>query len=348
VRGNEISPASAAPAAQSGGTITTTRVISYTYDPLNRLTGADYSTGERFEYQYDAVGNRTALTETTPLAETTVTTYTYDAANRLLVSHSPGHLVTYAWDARGNLTNDGVFTYTYNATGRMVRAESITATIVYTYNASGLRVAQAVDGDETTFAWDWATGVPEMLRDGESLYLVGHETVGRWEGGGWAYHLPDALGSVRQEVDGAGVVVSTREWTPYGVEVGAAQTGLGYTGEWWDGDVGLLYLRARWYAPGMGRFTRRDEWQGDRQRPLTLNPYLYVLANPTRYTDPSGHIASGSEAEEALRIIKQLQREYGVTILVDFGWSPVPIMHPAPGERTACWQWQEGAWRDVT
>jgi hypothetical protein len=45
----------------------------------------------------------------------------------------------------------------------MVRAESITATLVYTYNHSGLRVAQSVGGDETTFAWDWATAVPEML-----------------------------------------------------------------------------------------------------------------------------------------------------------------------------------------
>ncbi|MDY7077587.1 MAG: hypothetical protein SXV54_11760 [Chloroflexota bacterium] len=30
-------------------------------------------------YQYDAAGNRLALTETTSLDETTVTTYTYDA-----------------------------------------------------------------------------------------------------------------------------------------------------------------------------------------------------------------------------------------------------------------------------
>ena len=59
------------------GVVTTTRVISYTYDPLGRLTAADYSSGERYAYQYDAVGNRTAMTTT--LGATTVTTYTYDA-----------------------------------------------------------------------------------------------------------------------------------------------------------------------------------------------------------------------------------------------------------------------------
>ena len=240
--------------AQSGGMVTTTCVITYTYDPLGRLVKADYSTGESFEYAYDAVGNRTAMTDTAG-----VHTYTYDAANRLTSADG----VTYTWDARGNLTRDGTFTYAYNSAGRMVGAESVTSTLVYTYNAGGLRVAQSVDGDVTTFAWDWASGIPEMLSDGASVYLVGHDTLGQWDGATWAYYLSDALGSVRQVADGAGVVVSTREWTPYGVElalsgvegVGAGQAGLGFTGEWSDSNVGLLYLRARWSVRGSGRRT---------------------------------------------------------------------------------------------
>jgi hypothetical protein len=65
----------------------------------------------------------------------------------------------------------------------------------------------------TTFAWDWATGVPELLSDGDKRYLVGHDTLG-WEdaGGhvlseveGWTYAVPDALGSVRQAVDALGI-----------------------------------------------------------------------------------------------------------------------------------------------
>ncbi|MDY7075865.1 MAG: hypothetical protein SXV54_02970, partial [Chloroflexota bacterium] len=148
-----------------------------TYDPLNRLTAADYSSGESFEYRYDAVGNRLALTETTSLDETSVTTYTYDAANRLTSAGG----VSYNWDNRGNLVSDGTFTYAYNGAGRMVRAESLTVTLVYTYSAAGLRVAQSVDGDATSFVWDWASGIPEMLSEGDNLYLVGHETLGQWD-----------------------------------------------------------------------------------------------------------------------------------------------------------------------
>jgi RHS repeat-associated protein len=261
--------------------ITLTRVISYTYDPLGRLTAADYSTGENYAYQYDAVGNRTAMTDTQGTH-----TYTYDAANRLTSVDG----IAYTWDKRGNLVNDGVFTYTYSAAGRMVRAENVTATLVYTYNHSGLRVAQSVDGDPTKFSWDWATGIPEMLSDGDALYLVGHETLGQYAGSAWTYYLPDALGSVRQATDSVGAVVSAREWSPYGVEVGSAQAGLGYTGEWYDGDMGMVYLRARWYDVYLNQFVSPDPIVPDYRNPQSINGYVYVLGNPVNYTDPSGFV----------------------------------------------------------
>jgi YD repeat-containing protein len=55
-------------------------IIDYEYDPMYRLTSADYSTGESYQYAYDAVGNR--LSETTQLA---TKNYVYDSANRLQV-----------------------------------------------------------------------------------------------------------------------------------------------------------------------------------------------------------------------------------------------------------------------
>jgi len=270
----------------------TGRSITYTYDPLNRLIAADYQTGEHYAYQYDAVGNRVTLTDTTG-----VTAYTYDAANRLTGVTLPGSGVrTYTWDNRGNLLSDGAFTYTYNAAGRMVQAESLTATRVYTYNADGLRVAQAYVGapGAQTYVWDWATGVPEMLSDGRYTYLVGLDTVG-WHGSpspmgqiGWTYALPDALGSVRQEADANGGVTAAREWSPYGEELGGGQTGLGFTGEWFDTNAGLMYLRARWYDGTSGRFISQDTWEGDYNRPQSLNGWGYVEENPINYIDPTG------------------------------------------------------------
>ena len=84
------------------------------------------------------------------------------------------------------LASDATFTYTYNGAGRLVRVEGVTLTVVHTYNANGLRVAQSVDGGVITFAWDWASGVPELLAMTEcttpelTLYLV---ATRRWAGG---------------------------------------------------------------------------------------------------------------------------------------------------------------------
>jgi RHS repeat-associated protein len=75
------------------------------------------------------------------------------------------------------------------------------------------------------------------------------------------------------------------------VEVGGAQPGLGYTGEWWDESLEMVYLRARWYDAQVGRFASRDSWEGDMLEPQTLSPgYIYARNNPVNRVDPSGAI----------------------------------------------------------
>jgi RHS repeat-associated protein len=278
--------------------ITETHTITYAYDPLYRLTAADYSTGESFAYQYDPVGNRVAMTDTTG-----TTFYTYDPANRLTSIQLPDSSIrAYTWDARGNLTHDSTFTYTYNAAGRMVQATSLTSTIVYTYSADGLRVAQNVDGVETTFAWDAVLSIAQVLATTEAgtanptRYLHGVDLVAEYRESAWQYPLGDSLGSVRQVVDAARDVTYAAGYTPFGEvlwHAGEATTAWGFTGEWQDPNVGMIYLRARWYAPAVGRFTRQDPWRGSVQQPATGNPYAYGLNNPLTCTDPTGEWCLG-------------------------------------------------------
>jgi RHS repeat-associated protein len=108
---------------------------------------------------------------------------------------------------------------------------------------------------------------------------------------GWAYHLPDALGSVRQLTDSDPEVTLARSYEPFGsvmASSGSGETSYSFTGEWADG-TGFVYLRARYYAPGQGRFITKDTWGGNYYSPLTLNQWNYVQANPIIYVDPSGH-----------------------------------------------------------
>jgi RHS repeat-associated protein len=52
--------------------------------------------------------------------------------------------------------------------------------------------------------------------------------------------------------------------------------------------AGQVYLRARWYAPGQGRFVSEDPFAGWAEMPYSLHPYQYTYSNPVRWTDPTG------------------------------------------------------------
>jgi len=108
----------------------------------------------------------------------------------------------------------------------------------------------------------------------------------------WAYHNHDALGSLRQLTDADGTVTLTKSYLPYGDELSSSGVGAssyGFTGEWQDMATGLVYLRARYYAPWDGRFLTQDPWSGDYNQPMSYNPWLYAYANPVMMTDPSGY-----------------------------------------------------------
>lgn len=68
---------------------------------------------------------------------------------------------------------------------------------------------------------------------------------------------------------------------------GTTTSVYGFAGEQTDA-TGLVYLRARYYEAGQGRFITRDMWEGDYEQPLSLNRWNYVQANPVNLIDPSG------------------------------------------------------------
>jgi RHS repeat-associated protein len=266
----------------AGELVTTT--ITYDYDPLYRLTAAAYSSGEVYAYTYDAVGNRLKKG-----ANGGVTEYIYDDANRLTSAGG----VAYTWDDNGNLLEDGVRTYTYDYANRLVQVVSGIFTTTFTYNGDGDRVAQT-ENDVTTSYVVAILGLSQVLVEttGEeaTYYVYGHDLLAQKEGT-WAYHLNDGLGSVRQLADGDGDVTMAQGYTPFGVPLwsqGSGVTGYGFTGEQWGAYTGLLFLRARYYEPGAGRFISKDQWQGSVQRPQTLNGWNYVENGPVSATDPAG------------------------------------------------------------
>lgn len=64
-------------------------------------------------------------------------------------------------------------------------------------------------------------------------------------------------------------------------------TAYGFTGELTDGN-GMVYLRARYLAPGLGTFASRDPWRGTASAPRTWNGYMWVEGNVVNRVDPGG------------------------------------------------------------
>ena len=261
------------------------------YDELNRLTNVDYGDGETQSYAFDPMGNRLTKTDTVGGA-TTTNTSTFDAANRLTAVDANA----YTNDANGNTLTGGGRANVWDSQNRLVSCTSGGATTTYTYGADGLRRSATAAGVTTYYVYDGTMMVREMKMNASSVlvpsatYLTGprgpeyrrDDNLGtvRW-------YVYDGLGSVVAEVDPSGNVTSTRKTDVYGVARGATGTAtskhgfVGSCGHLTD-DTGLIYMRARYYDPALGRFASQDPKGSGK------NWFTYGNDNPTTLLDPSG------------------------------------------------------------
>jgi len=272
-----------------------TVVLEYSYDPLYRLVRADYSTGVRFGYAYDETGNRTILTETTPLSGTIVTTYDYDDADRLLTVTRAGAATAYTWNDRGDLLADGTQEYAWDAAGRLASVSvSGGPEVAYLYDGGNDRTAMIVAGVTTTYVVDpfgLVNHVSQVLAeetDGAATRdFYGLDLLAQAGSTTTTYLGYDAL-SVRLHLGEDGGLTAAYRYGPFGEVMGAEPAGYGFSGERWDEPVGLLYLRARYYAPEVGRFVSQDPLRGSSSQPATLQRFLYAANNPVSLVDPTG------------------------------------------------------------
>ncbi len=91
---------------------------------------------------------------------------------------------------------------------------------------------------------------------------------------------------------GLGAEVAQQRYYPYGEErwsSGALPTDYTFTGQRNEAGLGLMDYNARFYDPYLGRFISADTIVPEPGNPQALNRYSYVLGNPLRYVDPTGH-----------------------------------------------------------
>ena len=266
----------------------TAGTTSYAYDCLHRLTDVVYPDGEIVSYTYDHVGNRTAMTSTV----SGVVTYTYDAGDRLLAAGG----TAFTWDDNGNMLSQGPTSFAYDASNRLTQVVSGTTTVEYTYDGDGNRVRATTDGAAVDYLYAIFSGLPQVLIESlagnDTTYTFGlaRLTMTAPDGTRSFYHS-DGLGSMAGLSDDLGQSVASYAYDAFGAirsQTGGRTNTFTFAGEQIDPTSGLLYLRARWYDPALGRFLTRDPVAGYDVSPATLNRYVYVRSNPVALADPSG------------------------------------------------------------
>lgn len=76
-----------------------------------------------------------------------------------------------------------------------------------------------------------------------------------------SYYITDEQGSIRYILDQSGEVQNYYQYSAFGETIISEETTpnrLRYNAQTEDELTGLYYLRARYYAPGIGRFTQED------------------------------------------------------------------------------------------
>lgn len=195
---------------------------------------------------------------------------------------------TYAYDGQG-LRVSATTTITSKATG-----DSKTTTRDYLFD-----LGDRVIYDKVISATGQLPAAEDPETSTENSYVFANSThFAKVEGaiGSIAevyYYHNDHLGSSMAITDKDGNLAWSQDYLPYGeaLNENAAQTKtrFTFTGKELDSATGLMYYNARWYDQDLGRFMTEDAYAGDPNQPLKLNKYLYVIDNPLRYTDPTGH-----------------------------------------------------------
>ncbi|MCX8108335.1 MAG: hypothetical protein N3G20_05975, partial [Verrucomicrobiae bacterium] len=274
-------------------------VVQWQYDVLGRLVRETVTptngTPEVVSYEYDAAGNCIKRTDSSG-----TTTLTYDADSRLISAGTD----RFFWDENGNLVRregaDGIETFEYDAFGRLTRFTSTSGeTTSYVYDHHGNRVAKVTSAGEVRYLVDEVnpTGLPQILAEftpsGSNLasYVYGPWLISEKRVGGKRFAVKEGrFGSVRRAVLSSGTVDASFNYSAFGKWRSGTGVRLthGFAGEVTDLESGFVYMRARYYAPRVGRFFTPDPAWPAPGTATALNPYLYAGCDPVNAGDPLG------------------------------------------------------------
>jgi RHS repeat-associated protein len=214
-------------------------------------------------------------------------------------------------------TGVGITTFSYDASGQRVKMQKPDGTILYTPFPTYEEEVSEAEG--TTIIRSTYSLAGSSAGSGVIAARVSGDPIST--NNGLFYYHTDHLGStsiLTRGSDNSIVAASKARYYPYGgfrTTPTATQTDRGFTGHRHNNlgsnDLGLIYMNARYFLPGIGRFVSADTIVPDPANPQSFNRYSYGYNNPVKYIDPSGHCADDGD-ESCWALAEQFSRQYGL------------------------------------
>ena len=273
---------------------------AFNYDWLNRLTEVSRNGVVHSVYGYDESDNRVSLS--LPLVDE-VHSYSLDLADRIqsrsvsVSGGAPAVVESFLHDLDGNMTSRTLAgettTYNWSAFNKM-RQRKVDGAVKETnaFDASGIRRLKRENGVSTRYFSSGAMSLADQRPTESVNFIQGHQILGMVQGGNPYYYITDGLSSCRVLVDVDGNEAASASYNEFGMPENVSDPdgllnhgyvgGLGVRNE--TAGSGLLYMRQRFYDPGLGRWLSEDPigFAGG------LKVFAYVENSPTNFVDISG------------------------------------------------------------
>ena len=299
-------------------------LVSYEYDGLNRLIRENIVGGNTTVFKYDNGGNlqykkvyaysaASGKTVNELLNGTTGKTISYGygvATNKdLLTSYNGSGTLEYdnygnpqKWFKHG--TGNSALSYTLqwgNVSNLISIYDGVSgSTYNYKYNDQGIRTEKVIDGVTHKYYLQGEQIIAE--RYGSNLIKFYYDTTGvcgfNYNGTDY-YYQKNIQGDILRIFNGNGTLCAEYSYDAWGkctiksnVSNIAAINPFRYRSYYFDSEIGLYYLNARYYDPEIGRFISPDSTEYINAEDINgLNFYAYCLNNPVISADPSGRLS---------------------------------------------------------
>ncbi|MCG7496538.1 type IV secretion protein Rhs [Vibrio sp. Of7-15] len=320
---------------------------TYTYDTLDRLR-SNTLVGLNNKHTQNPLFNKTYSVIYDDAGNIK---YKSDVGHYIYADPNHAHAVTragdkeYSYDANGNMVSGDGKQISWNSLNKPIEIKSSTGTVRFAYDETGQRYFKSnQNGDKTWYLGQSYERIErgngeiehkQYINAGGKLVAINIDRKKSNPDGLTAsfdkqvrYLHSDALHSIDLITDQWGNVVDRKnydawgkarpfEWTKDASFIEQSlMVNRGYTSHEHIEETDLIHMNGRVYDSTIGRFLSADAFIQAPDNSQSYNRYSYVINNPMKYNDPSGHFFK--------KIGKELRRfRDKVVDLVEDNWEVI-------------------------